>query len=92
MLGGHRTALHAGAGSSGAPPQLPPPPPPPALICNRTGAAPPLQLHAELKRKAAQLDQADNQNQLLKNELAALKAAATELQQVGAAAAAAVAA
>jgi hypothetical protein len=42
----------------------------------------PLQLQAELKRKAAQLDQADNKLQLVQNELAREKAAKTELQQV----------
>lgn len=40
------------------------------------------QLTADLKRKAAQLDAADNQITLLRNENAALKAAKAELEKV----------
>lgn len=41
-----------------------------------------MQLTADVKRKAAQLDAADNQITLLKNENATLKAAKVELEQV----------
>ncbi len=42
----------------------------------------PAQLQADLKRKAAQLDQAENEKHLLRNELASLKASQKELEQV----------
>lgn len=41
------------------------------------------QMQSDLKRKAAQLDAAENAAQLLRNEVASLKAAHAELLQVG---------
>ena len=65
---------------------LPPPAPPSSRI--RTAASEPhspghpVQLQADLKRQAAQLDQAENEKHLLRNELASLKASQKELEQV----------
>ncbi|PRW33926.1 kinesin K39 [Chlorella sorokiniana] len=45
------------------------------------GSTPLDRLQADLKRKAAQLDQAENEKHLLRNELASLKASQKELEQ-----------